>query len=524
MNSTSSFRRAVLMVFFIITATTVCFGQSYWKRDFGPGFIFRIHTHTEGIFELFGQSGTDVFMMIVSSDGDTVSTNTYGEPNSIYSSILETPDCFLICAGQRENKGRLMKITTGGDTAWTRTFDESDSYFSTTTFTTSDYNFLFAGGTEGKAWLVKIQSDGTVIWSKTYGKSPSSFTSIYETEDGDFLLSGSTENRASVMKITRDGDTLWTKVYADTTSGFQSILYTEDDHFLLPGFCKGNAWLVKITPDGDTVWTKTYGNGYSYLNSVLAAPDSNFIVAGQQSDQMTTRPLVMKIRPDGDTVWTKTYMDNAHTITFVACEDDNFLLSGITTQGPSQYCWLMSIIDNKYAYKNQPFTFTIPSANSTPSDHVYTPVKAPSGMTLDTDGTISWNPETDSVYIQQVEYARENGAGQKDTLRFAIFVNSQSAASKKPVGRNDLTMKDFDIRAVPSTSTIKFILPSGCSSVRIYTITGKLLVRLLPTKSVNGTYAVLGDMRGGCTIPNGKYFARVFDGKNSRVKPFLFVR
>ncbi len=525
MNSNCFFCKAVLGVFFIVALGTMCFGQSFWKRDYGPGFIFKMLPESGGNFLFTGQSGNNARLININSDGDTLSTNTYGETNSVFASVLPTQDCFLILVGQRDNKGRLIKIITSGDTVWTKSFPDSNSYFSTTMLTTSNYNFLFAGGADGKAWLVKIQSDGTILWKKTYGENPSLFASIYETTDGDYLIAGNMQNMAWLIKITYDGDTLWTRIYADSTSGFQSILPTSDDHFLLTGFSKDKAWLVKIKPDGDTVWTKTYGNGDSNFKSVLNTSDGNYIIAGQQSDQTTSKPLVMKIKPNGDTMWTKTYMDNAHTIAFLSSGDGNFILSGTTTNAQAQYCWAMSIIDNQYAYKNQPFTFAIPAANPNSSDYVYTPIKAPSDMTLSVDGTISWSPTTDSVYIEHVEYSRKNSAGQTDTLSFDIFVNSPSTSAKKLFRSNKIDLKKFDIVTASSSAAMIFFLPSNCSSVCIYDITGKIVDRIAPTISSTGSYAIFsGATSARCNMPSGKYFARVSYGKNSRVKPFLFVR
>jgi hypothetical protein len=525
MNRTGFIFKGTIAASFILALGTMCFGQSFWKKDYGPGFISQMFPESEGNFCFTGQSGASAMMITVNLDGDTVSTITYGETTSVFTSVLPTPDCFLICAGQRDNKGRLIKMLTSGDTMWTKSFTDSNSSFSTTMFTTANCNFLFAGTANGKAWLIRIQTDGTILWEKTYGKSPSAFTSIYETTEGDFLISGNTQNKAWVIKINEEGDTLWTKSYADSTSGFQSVLSTSDDCFLLPGYSKGKGWLVKIKPNGDTVWTKTYGSGISSFNCALGTSDGNYLIAGDVSVQSQTRPLLVKIKPNGDTLWTKTYSDNAQTKLLVSANNAVFFLSGITAGTTVQSCWIMSIIDDQYAYKNKPFTFTIPAASPNSDSYVYTAIKAPAGMTITADGTISWGPTTDSVSIERVEYLRKWSTGQKDTLTFNIFVNSPEKAPIKSSHAHEIDAKGFNIAATSSSNAIKIFLPAGGSSVCIYDITGKIIDRIAPTLSSAGPYALYyGTTSSGGKIPSGKYFAKVTYGNNSRVKPFLFVR
>ena len=178
-------------------------------------------------------------------------------------------------------------------------------------------------------------------------------------------------------------------------------------------------------------------------------------------------------------------------------------------------------IDDRYAYKDSTFTFKIPVSGDS-LNHGYSPLKVPSGMTVSTGGTISWTPKTDSVYMDHVEFLVMDDIGNKDTLTFNIFVNSKNKpTATKPLSRPIQNKNQAFSIMQTSSSQIIFTLPSGASNIDIYDIHGRCVQRLKPTSAQtvwNGLSAA------GSPVSSGRYFAKIKEGKTSRMGQFMIVR
>jgi hypothetical protein len=187
-----------------------------------------------------------------------------------------------------------------------------------------------------------------------------------------------------------------------------------------------------------------------------------------------------------------------------------------------------SIIDvaDQYANNNQAFTYKIPVYGPDTLNFGYSPLKTPPGMTVSLGGAISWIPQTDSAYVEHIEYVIVNDLGKKDTLLFNLFVNYPMTASIKPSPAKKNDLKQFDIVTIPPSGTIKFSLPPSVSHVSIYNINGRLVDKIAPTIS-NCTMVAIwsGISSSGSKVPTGRYFVKVSSNNHtSMVKPFLYIR
>jgi hypothetical protein len=310
-----------------------------------------------------------------------------------------------------------------------------------------------------------------------------------------------------------------------------------DGCFLLFGFTtcmenqgKGKGWLVKVEPNGDTLWTRTYERlDGARFHLIFPTSDGNFLAVGfaNTSDPLQTDGMLLKIKPDGDTLWTRTFgkLENEPFITVLPVANGNFLIAGRIAYGHDAF--LKLIIGDRYAWKDKPFHFKIPLSGSDSLNVGYTPVKTPAGMTVSPGGTISWTPAVDSVYSEHVEYLVMNDLGKKDTLTFAIFVNSPDYVAT-PVTSSLGGMKaalPFEIPASSTSGRVKFRLPDAGATVHIFDITGKFVANVQAVTSGDGAFALWnGEVPGGGRVPAGRYFARVSKGKGSSVRPFTLLR
>jgi hypothetical protein len=201
--------------------------------------------------------------------------------------------------------------------------------------------------------------------------------------------------------------------------------------------------------------------------------------------------------------------------------DGNFIAAGRSQDLENENIWLLSIIDDRYAFKDSLFTFKIPVSGDS-LNHGYSPLKVPSGMTVSPGGTISWTPQTALVYMDHAEFLVADDYGKKDTLTFNIFVNSSyHPVAIKPISHLIANKnRSFSINQTLS-SPIKFNLPNGISSLEIYDINGRCVQRLKP---VDAQVVWSGLNSAGRPVSSGRYFAKIKDGTSSRMAEFSVVR
>jgi uncharacterized delta-60 repeat protein len=462
---------AVRVLVVMVTITVICEGQSYWKRTYGyQATASALKPTPDGNFIVAGYADVnpgkvnyDVYLLKITQYGDTIWTKTYGKTdNDGATAITPTSDGNFIVAGYADSLNTinydvyLLKITQNGDTIWTKTFRKNHYALAQAITSTRDGNSIVAGFTLNPAtidgireiYLLKITQNGDTIWTKTFGKTGrEEAVNITTTPDGNFMVIGQTYKISAenvdvlLLKITQNGDTVWTKSFGKTLDDrIYPIAPTQDGNFILAGntglVSEGySIFLLKITQNGDTLWTKSFrGFGGDWADAISPTQDGNFIVAGGRYLPGAENPGVylLKITPNGDTIWTKSFGGTSGdwATAMTPTPDGNFMVTGRTySPGIGYRVFLLNVIDDRYAYKSIPFTFKIPVSDDS-LKHSYTPLKIPVGMTVSPGGAISWTPQTDSVYMDHVEFLVSDNANKKDTLTFNIFVNSDYHPSK----------------------------------------------------------------------------------------------
>jgi hypothetical protein len=545
-------KKIIMAGLLIAAAAGMCAGQTYWKKTYGGAYndeAYAIAPMPDGNFIVagntssFGKGGDDIYLLKINAGGDTLWTKTYGGAGEdLAAAIIGTQDGNYIIAGGTTKPGAtsqdayLLKIKPNGDTIWTKTYGGANEEYAYAIAPTQDGNLIVLGYTwiPGEAgdsiYLLKIKPNGDTLWTRTFSDPYFNIFSITPISDGNFIIAGNTYslNTASediyLLKITTTGDTLWTKTYGGMNYDYaRAITPTPDGNFIVAGYTYsyGNdvsdIYLLKINAGGDTLWTKTYGDTNNrYADAIIPAPNGNFIVAGGSGNDF----YLVKIKSNGDKLWTKTYGENGvYSVNDVKqTSDGNFIVTGaiISSVTGDRDIFILSLIDDRYAYKNSLFTFKIPVSGDS-LNHGYAPLKVPAGMTISMGGTISWTPTTDSSYMDHVEFLVSDDMGKKDTLTFNIFVNSKDhpitvanlVSSLVNPSKNDLTVHQL------SSKEVRFSLPAGTNSLSIYNIHGQLLENI----SITGNQATWLPRHAA-----GRYFAKAIWEKREMVKGFVLMK
>jgi hypothetical protein len=292
-------------------------GDTLWTRTYGGSSTdmgWSVQQTTDGGYIVagmttsFGAGSYDVYVVKTDANGDTLWTRTYGGSGSDVSySVQQTTDGGYIVAGYTRSFGAgqsdvwLVKIDANGDTLWTRTCGGRDYDYGWDVQQTSDGGYIVTGYTESfgagsdDVYLVKTDANGDTLWTRTYGGSSNDMgCSLQQTTDGGYIIGGYTESFGAgrrdfyLVKTDASGDTLWTRTYGEAQTDWgMCVQQTTDGGYIVAGYTYSfgagsyDFYLVKTDANGDTLWTCTYGgtdNDQGYC--VDQTTDGGYIITG----------------------------------------------------------------------------------------------------------------------------------------------------------------------------------------------------------------------------------------------------
>jgi len=292
-------------------------GDTLWTRTYGGSSTdmgWSVQQTTDGGYILagmttsFGAGSDDVYLVKTDADGDTLWTRTYGgSANDMGCSVQQTTDGGYIVAGYTESFGAgesdvwLVKIDANGDTLWTRTCGGRDYDYGWDVQQTSDGGYIVTGYTESfgagsdDVYLVKTDANGDSLWTRTYGGSDDDQGySVQQTSDGGYIITGETDSFGAgssdfyLVKTDANADTLWTRTYGGSSTDMGwSVQQTSDGGYIVAGYTYSfgaggyDFYLVKTDANGDTLWTCTYGGTDSDMGYYVdQTTDGGYILAG----------------------------------------------------------------------------------------------------------------------------------------------------------------------------------------------------------------------------------------------------
>lgn len=270
----------------------------------------------------------------------------------------------------------LIKLDEDCDTIWTRTYGGIYDDFGNSLLQTADSNYLVAGRIWYRGWegddmyLLKVDPEGDMIWSRKYGemKRYNSALSIIETADGGFAVladSGSVSTSghfdAHLIKIDRSGEKIWERNVSGSNLydiEFGSMMkITSDGGYIIIGSIGSeivfhsdfDLWLTKTTAEGEIMWTKTYGGmGPDAGRGIYEADDNGYVLMGCIAHKIPIHTIkgdgwvtwkeyqldiyLIKTDNNGDTLWTKIYGGDKDDEAYAAqiTLDGGFIIGGYT--------------------------------------------------------------------------------------------------------------------------------------------------------------------------------------------------
>ncbi len=295
-------------------------GDSLWSRTYGgvsqDGFHSIQSTEDDNFLILGytyaqGNSYPDAWVLKVNPNGDLMWSEVLGGASSdgLYSLVQTTEGNILLCGSTRSygdggSDGWLIMMNSEGDTLWTRTYGADLSDYAGSVIQSSDQSYVFLGSTESfnsttrDIWLVKTELTGEVRWMKVfYGEANEYGREVLEIDSEGYLILSATQTLSNfstgalIIRTDMQGDTLWTKKYGNnypTGSSLiaESLISTTDDHFVLLGIIERlgsnlDIQIIKIDSNGEIIWSNIFGGeGRDVAYEIIETSDRGYLIVG----------------------------------------------------------------------------------------------------------------------------------------------------------------------------------------------------------------------------------------------------
>lgn len=309
--------------------------ETQWERTYGgsedeSGFCV-IETEDScyivtGNTYSFGNGGSDIYVIKINKDGDTIWTRCYGGSENEFSYSIKKHQSGYVIAGYKSYSGGadiyLIKIDFDGNLLWEITIGDS-SYECIRDFEISqDGNFVLTGykaipSGDCDFYFAKIDTLGNLLWERTYGGNNDDFGySLCRTENGYIGVGytysfGNGDAEIYVIRIYENGDTLWSRIFGRTGDDDMGLFIsqTSDGNYVL---CGSSYWTpfgyeivyMKIDGRGELIWRQYNGSlSNDFAWCIQETFDNGYVITGN----FGTLVWLLKTDSVGNALWSNMY-------------------------------------------------------------------------------------------------------------------------------------------------------------------------------------------------------------------------
>lgn len=323
--------------FALIFLTLTLTGSAYagWMRTYGGDSTESavcVRETTDGSYAVLGYTysfsagKSDIWLLKVNAEGDTVWTRTYGGEDYEYGACLQvTKDGGFVIVGSTGSFGAggdiwLLKTDQYGDTLWSKLYGGDSSEGACYVSEIEDSGYLIIGGTSSfgagiyDIWVIRTNAAGDTVWTRTHGGEEEDWCfSANKTSDGIYVILAQLYSFSygyCLVRVYTDGEIERLEAYPAWRAN-----YVTGDYVLTGCKYKSGAeppylWISKSDWYGWEEWHTLYGGeNWEEGYCIETTDDGCYIVTGEKDyiDDSGSDLWLLKINAWGDTLWTRTY-------------------------------------------------------------------------------------------------------------------------------------------------------------------------------------------------------------------------
>jgi hypothetical protein len=209
----------------------------------------------------------------------------------------------------------VVKMSSDGDSVWTRTYDGNAIEIGASVCNDFNNHMMVLGSSDLSStiddlFLIYLDANGDSVWTKTIGGAmgerageiiplpgnifaAANTTKSFGDPNGDILL----------FKISDTGVLMWQKVIdSGNAETGTSILLTSDNHLMVAGSENNpsgttQALLIQTDQDGNVLWKKTFGDSANFHTNKVIETNSAFLLTGtKQNLNGSTDGFLVKVK------------------------------------------------------------------------------------------------------------------------------------------------------------------------------------------------------------------------------------
>ncbi|MFC2104452.1 hypothetical protein ACFLS4_03760 [Bacteroidota bacterium] len=305
-------------------------GEVLWEKTYGnehPGGASSIVYANDGNLIIGGttqssDTGTDAYVIKVTTDGDEIWSKTFGDTLDEFVSVQKSfdggyflygnivnPDDIIVSnpgvAGYGGFAGRsnpfLLKTDENGNELWSHVFQSSENIVVSSGLPTPDGGLLFLASIlnypadDNDLYLLKVDGYGNEVWSQTLTQGSMSGFNMIQTQDGYYLISGlykDTDNNQTIgdflfLKIDQNGNKIWSSTFGDPDMIDYGKVLVESNSggYVVVGEKTRNFYgneiqmnIVKIDANGQLLGEESYASSHTMFSKILQHSNGEYII------------------------------------------------------------------------------------------------------------------------------------------------------------------------------------------------------------------------------------------------------
>lgn len=288
-------------------------GNEIWRKEFAIGGIQgEINSVAEASSHELFMCGSvtrnvngQMLLVKANSNGDTLWTKTYGRPDMDYGrQVIKTADGNILMCGTTDDPNDsssdifLIKVNTNGDTLWTRSYHDPDQEVPFSLKQTQNGDFIVTGTNEDSGpreiYILRVNNNGNKLWDKKIGPADWKWgMSITELTNTDLVVCGRHTsggyNQILVIKTDANGNVQWEREFGATGASNEeasAVKQNADGSISVTGMMqnlpaqKVDAFLLKLDQNGNQISFNHFGGteGEWGTNLLKDSNDDNIII------------------------------------------------------------------------------------------------------------------------------------------------------------------------------------------------------------------------------------------------------